>query len=79
MPHDHGAALDAASHYNELAAAPVTRSTNDNQHIVHSLVDALSQKIKLASTHKPASLPPMRMPEISDLVELKSRLCIREG
>lgn len=77
MPHDHGAALDAASHYDEQVVT--ARSTNDNQHIVHSLVDALSQKIKLASTHKPASLPPMRMPEISDLVELKSRLCIREG
>ena len=46
LPHDHGAALDAASHYDEQVVT--ARSTNDNQHIVHSLVDALSQKIRLA-------------------------------
>lgn len=67
-PHDHGAALDAASH------------GQYQTHLVHSLVNALNQRVNSeidTSTSRPPR--PMRMPEVSDLVELKSRLCLREG
>ena len=88
--HDHGAALDAASHGQYHPPAAVAASSNPGSKLIHSLVDALSNRASKPSATEGfdslASLPisgsgtsPERMPEVSDLVELKSRLCLREG
>jgi len=88
--HDHGAALDAASHGQYHPPAAAAQGSSPGSKLIHSLVDALSNRASKPSATEGfdslASLPisgsgtsPERMPEVSDLVELKSRLCLREG
>jgi len=96
VPHDHGAALDAASHgqYHMPSASPQsTPNSNPGSKLIHSLVDVLSNRAVTSASNPSSeaasvsfnSLPSSgsgtleRMPEVSDLVELKSRLCLREG
>jgi len=81
--HDHGAALDAASHGQYHPPAAVSNSSPGTK-LIHSLVDALSNRASKPSTAEgfdslSGSGTPERMPEVSDLVELKNRLCLREG
>jgi len=103
LHHDHGASLDAASHgqYHPIGSGPPLQSDQSgavlgpqNQQppaatqLIHSLVDALTHRAKLAASASVASANPGtasladRMPpapDVSDLVELKTRLCLREG
>merc|ERR1711970_477220 len=96
VPHDHGAALDAASHgqyYMPSASPQSTPNSNPGSKLIHSLVDVLSNRAVTSASNPSSeaaavsfnSLPSSgsgtleRMPDVSDLVELKSRLCLREG
>jgi len=95
LAHDHGAALDAASHGMQPPLQPLssekTSSTSSGTKLIHTLVDALSNHASNPSSasigsfdttsfvSESGSLSPERMPEMSDLVELKSRLCLKEG
>ena len=95
VPHDHGAALDAASHgqYHMPSASPQsTPNSNPGSKLIHSLVDVLSNRVVSNPSSEAASFNSLpssssgsgsgtleRMPDVSDLVELKSRLCLREG
>merc|ERR1712008_650069 len=88
IAHDHGAALDHASH----GEYHPTSSSNPGTKLIHTLVEALSNRAQsnlsaADSQGFDTSIPlvsgsgstPERMPEVSDLVELKNRLCLREG
>ena len=88
IAHDHGAALDHASH----GEYHPTSSGNPGTKLIHTLVEALSNRAQsnpsaVGSQGFDTSIPlvsgsghtPERMPEVSDLQELKSRLCLREG
>merc|ERR1712008_166155 len=88
IAHDHGAALDHASH----GEYHPTSSGNPGTKLIHTLVEALSNRAQsnlsaADSQGFDTSIPlvsgsgstPERMPEVSDLQELKSRLCLREG
>ena len=74
-PHDHGAALDAASH----------GQYQHSQNLVHSLAEALSHRIDVArreitTTPLDYTAPhTLKMSDVSDLIDLKTRLCRREG
>ena len=90
IAHDHGAALDHASHGEYH---PTSSDGNYGKKMIHTLVEALSNRSqpKFSSAADSqgfdTSIPlvsgsgntPERMPEVSDLQELKSRLCLREG
>jgi len=86
--HDHGAALDHASH----GEYHPTSSGNPGTKLIHTLVEALSNRAQsnpsADSQGFDTSIPLVSgsgstteriMPEVSDLQELKSRLCLREG
>lgn len=87
IAHDHGAALDHASH----GEYHPTSSANPGTKLIHTLVEALSNRAQsnpsADSQGFDISIPlvsgsgstPERMPEVSDLAELKTRLCLREG
>ena len=89
IAHDHGAALDHASH----GEYDSTSSGNPGTKLIHTLVEALSNRAQpkfssaVDSQGFDTSIPIVsgsgstseRMPEVSDLQELKSRLCLREG
>ena len=84
---DHGASLDAASHglLNEGAAAAASSSTQSNfggaaaahqqHHFVHGLVKTIKDQFEAVQE----AAPEAKMPSASNLADLKSRLCLREG
>jgi len=90
IAHDHGAALDHASHGEYH---PTSSDGNYGKKMIHTLVEALSNRAQpkfssaVDSQGFDTSIPLVsgsgstseRMPEVSDLQELKSRLCLREG
>ena len=92
---DHGASLDAASHglLNEegvsSAVAAASSSTQSNfggsaagvaahqqHHFVHGLVKTIKDQFEAVQEAAP---PEAKMPSASNLADLKSRLCLREG
>merc|ERR1712228_535299 len=75
------------------ASPQSTPNSNPGSKLIHSLVDVLSNRAVTSASNPSSeaaavsfnSLPSSgsgtleRMPDVSDLVELKSRLCLREG
>merc|ERR1719412_2195082 len=77
----HGAALDAASRwtYEHQAPAGGPATGGGHHHLIHSLVDAIRRQVTPEATAISEAGPEAKMPEVSDLVALKNRLCLREG
>lgn len=89
--HDHGASLDAASYGLLNGAISSSSSSNsqsnnlhssslggspEQQHFVHGLLEAVQHQVNTAQVEH---LPEAKMPSASNLADLKSRLCLREG
>ena len=75
--HDHGASLDAASYgllNKEAAQSNFRTSGHQQQHFVHGLVEAIKDQVEAVQDQ-----PEAKMPSASNLADLKSRLCLREG
>ena len=90
---DHGASLDAASHgllLNEEKVGEISSSSSSltqsnfgggsgaahqQHHFVHGLVKTIKDQFEAVQE----AAPEAKMPSASNLADLKSRLCLREG
>merc|ERR1711997_747227 len=58
----------------EAAQSNFRTSGHQQQHFVHGLVEAIKDQVKAVQDQ-----PEAKMPSASNLADLKSRLCLREG